>query len=146
MLATVFQATLDIAGEAASPAIDLPLAAETAANPVAAFGLFMANIIDEVVVVAALALLLYMIWGAFDWITAGEAGKVSKGRERIQTALIGFLVLFGLFAVFLFIQNFVGVTIIDFSGTSGTGTGPTITGGSGSATPPSTRPTGRGTL
>jgi hypothetical protein len=44
--------------------------------------------------VGGLALLLYLMWGAFDWITSnGEKEKVEKARQKITNAIIGMVLM-----------------------------------------------------
>lgn len=45
--------------------------------------------------VAGIALLLYLIWGGFDYLTAmGDPKKAEKGKTRITQAVIGFFIIF----------------------------------------------------
>lgn len=68
----------------------------------------LTNIFRIIFVVAALAVLFMMIWGAFEWITSGgDKEKVAKARERITNALIGLALL----ALAFFILRIVGQMI-----------------------------------
>lgn len=51
--------------------------------------------------VAGLATLLYMMLGAFDWITSnGEKEKISKAQNKIQSAAIGLVLVVVVLVVF----------------------------------------------
>ena len=70
------------------------------------------NAITIVFVVAVLAVLVYLIWGAFEWITSGgEKESVKKAQGKITNALIGLAVL----ALAFIIARVVGAVLgIDF--------------------------------
>jgi hypothetical protein len=56
--------------------------------------------------VAGLATLLYMMLGAFDWITSnGEKEKIAKAQNRIQSAAIGLLLIVVVLVVFNLIMG-----------------------------------------
>jgi hypothetical protein len=51
--------------------------------------------------VAGLATLLYLLMGAFDWITSnGEKEKIQKAQNKIQSAALGLLLLVVVLVVF----------------------------------------------
>ena len=50
---------------------------------------------------AGLFLILYLLWGAFDWINSGgEKEKIAKAQQKITNAVIGMLLIFVVLAVF----------------------------------------------
>ena len=61
-------------------------------------GTFIGGGIRLFIIVAGLFLLIYMLWGAFDWITSGgEKERISKAQGKITAAVIGmFLVILSL--------------------------------------------------
>ncbi len=71
------------------------------------------NAITIVFVVAVLAVLVFLIWGAFEWITSGgEKEAVKKAQGRITNALIGLAIL----ALAFIIARIVGAVLgIDFA-------------------------------
>lgn len=70
-------------------------------NPVQGFGTFIGFAINIFVTIAGLFLLLYLLWGAFDWITSsGEKEKITKAQNKITNALIGIVLVFVVLAVF----------------------------------------------
>lgn len=51
--------------------------------------------------VAALATLLYMLLGAFDWVTSsGEKEKLQKAQNKIQSAAIGLVLIVVVLVIF----------------------------------------------
>lgn len=83
----------------------------------AGFGAILGSIMSFVMVIAALAVLLYLIWGAIEWITAGgDSGKVEKARVKMMNAIIGVIVLSAVTAIFMLIQQFLGLNILSFGG------------------------------
>lgn len=120
--------TLDFQQEAIRQGIPF---ANTIASPEAGFGGFLSNILSGVMVIAVLMVLLYLIWGAIEWISSGgDKGKVEKARNRMTQAVIGLIVLAATLALMTIVQNFLGVRLLNFGGGGGTGNS---TGGGGNA-------------
>lgn len=70
-------------------------------DPVQGFGKFIGFGINLFVIVAGLFLLIYLLWGAFDWINSGgEKEKIAKAQNKITNALIGIVLIFAVLAVF----------------------------------------------
>jgi len=70
-------------------------------DPVQGFGTLIGFAIQMFIVVAGLFLLVYLLWGAYDWITSGgEKEKITKAQHKITNALIGFLLVFIVIVVF----------------------------------------------
>lgn len=62
-------------------------------NPNASIGNIISNFI-LIMYVAGLAVLVFLLWGAFDWITSGgDKEKISSARRKIVNALIGLALL-----------------------------------------------------
>jgi len=85
-------------------------------------GLDFANLISRllgvVMVLAALLLLLYLIWGAIEWISSGgDKSKVEKARNRITQSVIGMIVLAASLALFMTVQAFIGINVFNFTST-----------------------------
>lgn len=59
-------------------------------------------------VFAGLAALIYLILGAFSWITSGgDKENVSKAQQKIQAAVVGLIVLVFVLAVIVLIEQVV---------------------------------------
>lgn len=79
-------------------------------------GDFISNALTLSFVFAVLAVLVMMIWGAFEWITSGgDKENVGKARGKIINALIGLAVLAVAFALFKVAGQFVGIDISKFT-------------------------------
>ncbi len=121
----------NIAEEAANQGV--PGAADALyGNADRGFGVFLGGILGMAMVFAALLVLLYLVWGAIEWISAGgDKAKVEKGRNRMTQAVVGILVLASTLALFTVLQKFLGISVINFSGITGavtrTGTRPRTT-------------------
>ncbi len=71
-------------------------------------GVFTA-VLTFVMVLAALLVLGYLIWGGIEWITSGgDKGKTESARNKITAAVIGIIVLAAAYAIFLLIITFLG--------------------------------------
>lgn len=58
--------------------------------------------------IAALAALLYLLLGAFGWITSGGSKEnVEKAREKIQAAVIGLILIVAVVAVAVTLEKFI---------------------------------------
>lgn len=72
-----------------------------AADPVAGVSRVLVTGINLFILLSAMFLLLYMLWGALDWLTSsGEKEKVQKAQNKITNAIIGFIIIFLVLAVF----------------------------------------------
>lgn len=68
--------------------------------------------------VAGILLLVYLLWGAFEWITsAGDPDKIEKARGKITQAIIGIILLFASLAIFVVVAgNILGIITRDAAG------------------------------
>jgi len=79
-------------------------------------GTFISSALTLAFIFAVLAVLLMMIWGAFEWITSGgDKEAVGKARGKIINALIGLAVMAVAFALFKVAGQFIGINIADFT-------------------------------
>lgn len=73
---------------------------------------FLNNIITLVFIVAVVALLVMLVWGAIQWIfSGGEKEAVGAARGRIINALIGIAILAVAFAIARLAGQFLGFDI-----------------------------------
>jgi len=63
------------------------------------------------ITIAGIFLIIYLLWGAFDWISsAGEKEKITKAQNKITNALIGIVLVFVVLTVFnLLAGNLLGI-------------------------------------
>ncbi len=67
----------------------------------AALGKLLSTGLQLFFLVVGMATLLYMLWGAFDWITSnGEKEKLAKAQNKIQSAAIGLVLVVVVIVVF----------------------------------------------
>jgi hypothetical protein len=111
--------TLNIGQEAVNQ--ELPgTAGYTNANSGGAFGPVLSNIFSGIMVIGALMVLLYLVWGAISWITSGgDKAKVEHARGQITNAVIGIIVLASTLAIFMLLQRFLGIEVIRVTPTGG---------------------------
>lgn len=59
-------------------------------------------------IIAGLAALIYLILGAFSWITSGgDKDAVGKAQQKIQAAVVGLLILVFVLAIIITIEQFI---------------------------------------
>jgi len=81
----------DIWGEITPPAG----AESLSSNPVQGLGKLIGFGINSFILVSSFALLVYLLWGAFEYITSGgDKEKISKARDKMVHAVIGIIVVF----------------------------------------------------
>ncbi len=72
-------------------------------------GDFLNAILSFVMVIAALLVFFYLIWGGIEWITSGgDKGKTESARNKITAAVIGIIVLAAAYAILQVVLNFLG--------------------------------------
>jgi hypothetical protein len=73
------------------------------------FGGMINGLLSFVMVIAALMVFLYLIWGGIEWITSGgDKGKTESARNKITSAIIGLIVVAASYAVLTLALNFLG--------------------------------------
>ncbi len=95
-------------------AIDFTNNPQTASvqGPFSSAGGFIQIVLQGMIVLGALGVLIFLVWGAFDWITGGgEKGKVDSARNKITGAIIGLIVLASVVAIFNLLGGFLGINL-----------------------------------
>ncbi len=70
------------------------------------FANFFVSIWQAVIMFGGLTVLVFYIWGAFEWITAGsDTSKAEKARYRITNATIGLILLISTFVIVGFVST-----------------------------------------
>lgn len=109
---------LDILTEAAGTLPGLPAGFSADAPASAAFGGWIARLLNIILVLAVLIVFLFLIWGGFEWITSGgDKGKLESARNRITQAVIGLIVLAASTAILILVQDLLNICVIQI-GTS----------------------------
>ncbi|MBU0974797.1 hypothetical protein KKD03_03805 [Patescibacteria group bacterium] len=82
----------------------------------AGFGKLIGKVLNIVLVISAIMVLMYLLWGGIEWITAGgDATKVAAARTKITQSITGLIVLAASVALFVMIQNFLGLEVLSFT-------------------------------
>lgn len=72
-------------------------------------GSLLSSLLTIVMALAALAVFLFLIWGAFEWITSGgDKGKTESARNKITSAIIGLIVLAASYAILMLLLQILG--------------------------------------
>lgn len=72
-------------------------------------GGYINSVLTLVILIAALLVFGYLIWGGIQWITSGgDKGKIESARNRIFAAVIGIIILAASFAVAQLVIRFLG--------------------------------------
>ncbi len=108
--ATTATALSALATTAYAQSIDL---APTDINPgrgfATDFGSLLNAVLSFVMVIAALLVFLYLIWGGIEWITSGgDKGQTEKARNKITAAVIGLIILAASYAILTLVLRFLG--------------------------------------
>lgn len=70
------------------------------------FVTYFLQIWNALLVVGALAVLLFFLWGALTWLTSGnDKGKLEEARNRMLNAFIGMFLLVAAYTIIGFISN-----------------------------------------
>lgn len=94
---------------------DLP-GTENSAMVDAGLGFWIGRILNIVLVFAALAVLINLVLAGIEWVTAGgDSGKIQKARDKILQSVIGLIVLASTIALFILLQDFLNIDILQFT-------------------------------
>lgn len=73
------------------------------------FGTMFSAILNVVMLVAALLVFAYMIWGGVEWITSGgDKSKAEGARNKLTAAIIGLVIIAASYAVVTLVVQFLG--------------------------------------
>jgi hypothetical protein len=73
---------------------------------------FVSLIIQLLLIGIAISSFIYLLWGAFQWVTSGgDKEAVSKAQKRITNALIGLLITFSIFAILYLVRWMFGIDL-----------------------------------
>jgi hypothetical protein len=76
-------------------------------------GKLISGLIGIAMLLAALAVFVYLVWGGFEWITSGgDKAAVENARNKITAALIGLVIVASAWAIMRIIEFFFGITVI----------------------------------
>ena len=76
----------------------------------------MARLWQTMVIIGSLLVILYFVWGAIDWLTAGgNEEKLKKARGRMVDAFIGLALLVASYAIMRFMEFVFGFSLVNIS-------------------------------
>jgi TRAP-type C4-dicarboxylate transport system permease small subunit len=92
--------------------IDLGSQVSTRVSINSDLGTFISHVFSAIIIVAAIATFIYMIYGGIEWvISGGEKDKIKSARDKITQAIIGLAVVASAWAIFKLIDYFFGIGI-----------------------------------
>ena len=113
---------LQLIAQLTNPSIDLPggIDGGTATNEAARSGALLASYIAlfwrTLIILGGLATILFLLWGAIDWITAGgEQGKIESARKKMTGAIIGLAILAASVAIVELVGNLIGLDLLELT-------------------------------
>ena len=73
------------------------------------FGVMFSSILNVVMLIAAVLVFAFLIFGGIQWITAGgDKSKAEEARNKITSAIIGLVIVAASYALINLIVNFLG--------------------------------------
>lgn len=82
----------------------------TLISPIGTLNQLLQIAASAVLLVGTLAVLYFLLYGAFSWITAGgEKGKIEEARTMMTQGIVGLIILASVFVIFGMVLNFLGL-------------------------------------
>lgn len=73
------------------------------------FGTMFNSMLNVVMLIAALLVFGYMIWGGIEWITSGgDKSKAESARNKLTAAIIGLVIVAASYAIVTMVVQFLG--------------------------------------
>ena len=73
-------------------------------------GVLINKALNFVMVLGALLVFMYLIWGGIEWITSGgDKSKTESARNKITAAVVGLIILAASWAILGLVLSFLGV-------------------------------------
>ena len=71
------------------------------------------NFLTVALTLASVMVLIYLLWGGFDWLTSGgEKASLENAKNKLSNAIVGIVIIALSVAITLFIGNVLGVSIL----------------------------------
>jgi hypothetical protein len=108
----IAQATNTAAGGIRNPSIPGGFGG-TAGDGTGALEKYIVLLWQTLITVGGLAALLFLLWGALDWILAGgEEGKITEARKKMTGAVIGLAILASSVAIVQLVGDLIGLDLL----------------------------------
>ncbi len=76
------------------------------------FGEMISKVLNIILIIAVILVLFYLILGGISWLTSGgDKGKTESARNQITAAVVGLIIIVSSWAIMLFVQNILGLSI-----------------------------------
>ncbi|MCL5675948.1 MAG: pilin [Patescibacteria group bacterium] len=83
-------------------------------------GVFISSAFGAGMILAAIACLLYLLWGGADWIiSGGDKTAIENARNKITHAIVGLAIVVAIWALFGLVQYFLGINITGGNASNG---------------------------
>ncbi|NCO12482.1 MAG: hypothetical protein COZ34_03285 [Candidatus Pacebacteria bacterium CG_4_10_14_3_um_filter_34_15] len=83
-------------------------------------GSLITKALDFVLILGALLVFMYLIWGGIEWITSGgDKGKTESARNKITAAIVGLIVLASAWAILLLVLGFLDTNLDELFSNAG---------------------------
>jgi len=83
-----------------------PVAGPVFENPVDGISRVAIFGIRTILIVGMVLVLIYLLWGALDWVTGGgDEEKLTKARQKITNAVLGILIMVGALGLFMVVSG-----------------------------------------
>ncbi len=77
-----------------------------AGSPVSTISQYIIFGIQTFLIIAAIAAMFFMLWGAFDWVTSsGDPDAIAKARQKITNAVIGLVLVVVALGIFVLVST-----------------------------------------
>jgi hypothetical protein len=87
--------------------------AESGPASAAIVAIFIARFLAAALSIGAIAFLLYLVWGAYKWLTSGgDQKQLAMARSHISQAIVGLLILASIFAITNIITPLLGLDFL----------------------------------
>ena len=91
--------------------IDNPAVPSLTGDPTKLFGSLFGGIIGVLLVIGSLWALIQLLLGGIGWISSGgDKGKLEQAQHQLRNALIGLVILFASWALFLLVLQWLGMS------------------------------------
>lgn len=94
-----------------------PLKDKTPADIPALFGNLFSGIVGIMIFGATLWMFFQLILGGISWMSSGgDKGKAEEARNRLTNAIIGLMIVFASWSIYVILLNFLGLSPLGLNG------------------------------